>query len=130
MNKNRVAKGLNEPPVPFWPWTTMGRTDIEGMKELSPIKVRIEDVVVVRGFLFMRRENGRASVGKFRVRREGQLLHFIEAAAIVADDAEIAGGVAEGVEVATARRSRRVARGHGSPRRSDSGQGRGKKSRG
>ena len=41
----------------------------------------------------------------------------------MADDAVVVGGLVEGVEVASARRSRRVARGRGSPRRSHTGQG-------
>ena len=74
MNKDSIAKGLNESPLTFRLWTTMGRLNIERIKELSPIKVRIEDVVVVRGFFFTPRGNGRKVISKIGIRREDQML--------------------------------------------------------
>ena len=72
MNKDSIAKGLNESPLKFRLRTTMGRLNIERMKELSPIKVRIEDVVVVRGFLFKRRGNGRSITTDIERRRRAE----------------------------------------------------------
>ena len=40
-----IAKGLDEPPMAFRLWTTMGSLKVEKMKEFSPIEVRIEDLV-------------------------------------------------------------------------------------
>jgi len=120
MNKDSIAKGLNEPPVPFRLWTTMGRTDIERVKQLSPITVSIEDFVIVCRVIFMRRGNGRTVTGKFRIRREAQILSYIEAAAGVVGDAGHVGGVVEEVEVASERSRREVERGC---RRSKSGNG-------
>ena len=121
MNKNRVAKGLNEPPVAFWLWTTMGRTDIQGMKEISPIKVGVVDVVVVRRFIFSRRGNGRNITSDIERRGQAKEPLWNEATTRVAGDAIDVGDVVKEVEVARVRSRRRVARGHGSPRRGDSG---------
>ena len=74
MHKNSVAKGLNEPPVPFWLWTTIGRTDIERVKNLSPITVSIEVFVIVCRDIFIRRGNGRKVIGEFTIKREDLLL--------------------------------------------------------
>jgi len=102
----------------------MRRTDIERMKELSPIKVGVVDVVVVRRLMFSRRGNGRNITSDIERRRQAKEPLWNEATARVAGDAEHVVGVVEEVEVANARRSRRVARGRGSRRVGDRVQGR------
>ena len=92
MNEDSIAKGLNESPLTFRLWTTMGRLNIERMKELSLIKLRIEDVVVVRGFLSMRRGNGRNITTDIERRRRAEEPLWSKATGRVADDAVEAGG--------------------------------------
>ena len=50
----------------------MGRLNIERMKELPPIKVRVVDVVVVRRFMFSRRGNGMNITSDIERRRQAK----------------------------------------------------------